>query len=191
MFLGSITYTSDPNEQIQLFNEKVKYLYEKHVLLQRLRTKPIVLTSEAMEKANIDRDLAHRKFRRSRSEEDWELFKRLREKCKRIESIELQNFYRHRFSPDLNNKDLWTNIKSLGYMNTPPDIKFFTSQELVKKFTGTVVDLHANTNLRGTPCSSEFCHTNISLTDTIVAVESIKSSAIGADMICPKFLKII
>lgn len=144
-----------------------------------------------MRKACFDRDLAHRYWRRSRTTEAWELFKRLRDKAKQTEVSELHKHFSQKFDTKLNSKDLWKNINCLGYKNAQSTIKFFTSSDLVDQFTVNEAGPQLEYKLQGIVCRSNFCHTNIDLSDTVCAIESVKSNAIGNDGICPKFLRII
>lgn len=182
-----------PNDQVTLFTNLITTLYEKHVPLEKITQRPLVFKSIEFEKACMDRDIAHRRWRRSRAVQDWEVFKSLREKAKLVEKKELREYHSKRFSSELNSKQLWNNIKSLGYKQQPIAVKVCSSNSLNDKFTANsgFSPTYAPISTADSTSNSWFCQSNITLIETVLAVESVKSNAIGTDGICPKFLKLL
>lgn len=192
----SIYYLTEPDEQLEQFNSLVLYLFEKHVPLCEARDRrPHVVCDRALDRLIARRDLVHKRWRRQGNVEDWDLFKSLRSEASDLETQLLQDHYSSLFSPQLSSKELWRNIKSLGYKDIPTNSGFLSSTALNNHFisssstTAPVAPVHA-------PEASEMNHITFSLSNvtslTVMrALTGIKSNAIGNDQIPPRFIKLI
>lgn len=187
-----IYHLPDPNDQVSHFSTLVLHLLNAHVPLKILQTNNALPRDPALDHVRLDRDLAHRKWRRSGLSEDWALFDRLRGEAKRLEVSVLQNSYSTRFSPTLNNTELWRNIKVLGYKDSPSTIKTHSSEDLNAHFTYTPLSHHVSRPSASIHVNSDgLSFSNVHLSETMSAIVNIKSNATGNDNIPPKFIKMI
>lgn len=60
--------------QIQLFNDLVNSLYELHFPMQRCKSKALEVKSSLFDRANLDRHMAHKDWRRLKTVEILNLF---------------------------------------------------------------------------------------------------------------------
>lgn len=92
---------ADPDEQLRIFNNLVLHLLDTHVPQKLLKTNVRPARNKQLAHARLDRDLAHKKWRRSRLPADWEAFKTLNNKAKEIATITLHKQYNTSFAPSL------------------------------------------------------------------------------------------
>lgn len=188
----SIFMLSDPEEQVQLFNSLVLYLFETHVPLREAKLESSLLRSERLDRARLERDLAHKRWRRSGLSDDWDNFKALRSVASEVEIRVLQEYHSGRFSLTLDSKELWRNIKTLGYKNMPTNRIMTDSTTLNQHF---LASSNMPNNLPTRPLNGfsddSFALSNVSLEVTLRALTGIKSNAIGTDNIPPRFIKLI
>lgn len=188
----SIFVLVDPDDQIGLFNSMVLYLFETHVPLKEVKAKSSLIRSERLDRAILERDLAHKRWRRSGNPEDWEVFKSLRSAASEVETRVLQEHHSVRFSPNLNSKELWQNIKSLGYKNLPTNRLQADSDTLNQHFLGSsIIPINPSSSTLREFIDDAFSLSNVDLNTTYRALIGIKSNAIGTDNIPPRFLKLI
>lgn len=183
----------DADSQLSRFNSIVTQLYEKHVPLKLFKDRPLTLRSTELNRALLDRDLAHRRWRRSGMNEDLIRYKELRERAKDIEKRELRAFHSKRFKHGLSSKELWKNINNLGLKNKTEHNPTHSSTELNNTFilNSSAIPAADSYVVSNALCGTQFSHINLTVDETICCIQSIKSNAIGKDNICPRFLKII
>lgn len=194
----TIWQTPDVNVQVEIFNKAVRELFDTHgPLVPFLERKTVVVMSNVLNMANIDRDLAHKRWRRTCRKEDWIEFTNLRARAVSIENAEWQKHYSTQFSPKLDSSELWKNIGKLGIKDDPGPITTHSSSDHFLN----VVDQSSNQNNTSktvrtdsmfvTLVPGQFTFSNVSQEAVHKAIISIRSNAIGDDEISPKFLKII
>lgn len=180
------------DDQLELFENILNSLIEKHVPLTKInhtKHKPPPL-SDGLQHLMIDRDLAHRKWRRSGTNKDWAAFVELRDAAAALEKNEIFDRHKTLFNSDLDSKTLWRNIKQLGINdNESKSNVIFTSNNLNQHFTvaGTGLPLPSQSPLLDGKFSFRCVHDG----ETLLALSSVKSNAIGHNNQSPKILKLI
>lgn len=97
---SDIYQLTEPDDQIRLFNALVLLLFDKHVPLREIKTnRPFYARNKLLYHVLYRKDKVHKRWRRFGKPEDLKL---------------LQDHYSVQFSPSLNSKTLWRNIKELG-----------------------------------------------------------------------------
>lgn len=190
---SNIYTSSDVNTMLNFFVETLKHLVNKHVPLCLIRpSKPFVLYSVELNRANVNRDMAHRQWRRTGLDEDWRLFQHYRDIANKAENHEWKKHFREKCSNRVDKKDLWSEINKLGFKNDPQPAVVFTSEELNSYFLGSC-DVGSNNNTATPPLlrQNRFAFTNATATEVHKAIISIKSKAVGHDEISPKFILLL
>lgn len=185
---------ANPNDQIDLFNTLVLHLLDTHVPMKPLKTIEKPQRNKQLARARLDRDLAHKKWRRSKNPLDWEAFTSLNNKAIKIEKTDLYEKYSTRFAPSLSTSDLWRNIKQLGYKDEPTSITTHSSDDINKYYLANSTSEPSQNRPIDHPTvqhQQEFAFSNTDVYLTLRSINDIKSNAVGSDDIPPKFLKII
>lgn len=133
--------------------------------------------------------MAHRTWRKSKLKSDWDNFTVLREKVPKAETLETYKEHSKLFT--LNPKSLWNNIRKLGLSDKVIDNEnnIFSSEDLNSFFIG---DSASKINTLHYPLNDgNFSFRCIVDDETLRALKSVGSNALGSDSLHPKFLKII
>lgn len=183
--------SSDINQQMDFFIATLQDLTIKHVPLSRSKPK-IAYTPYNFELnlANVNRDLAHKQWRRSGRKEDWDRYTNLKANATTLENKAWQEHFKTVFNESQSSKQLWKNIDKLGLKSVPSQSVLFKSEDLNKHFTSipTVTVGHtAIDDLR----TGQFSQSNVSEEEVHRAIISIKSKAVGDDEISPKMIIIL
>lgn len=184
----------DTDEQVKLFNRLILELYEKHVPLKRSKPRPDVPPySKKLDRACAERDMAHRQWRRTRTQESWKLFCALKEVASKQELEEIRNHHSKRFAPSLSSSEMWRNVKQLGLKDKQYSTMQFSSDELNAAFSKNPVtaNMQSHSNLHHIPATNSFSLSNTTIDRTLRAVTGIKSKAVGVDGIDPRFIKLL
>lgn len=114
---ADIFYLPDPDAQLRVITDLLLQLLETHAPLREIRQRPVERRSRFLENLTLERDMAHKQWRRSRLSGDWDIFKLLRDRVSKHETEEIQKRHSSLFSPALSSKELWRNINRLGIKN--------------------------------------------------------------------------
>lgn len=137
------------------------------------------------------RDNAKRRYRKSATEENWTLFKKLRNRCSRM-CRDAKRRYIHNSINDLDSTQMWRFLKSLGVGKNSYDrttSMLINANDLNKFFAKPPISLNADTkastleyllNLSKPSCTS-FSFTSITEEVIIKFINSISSRAVGDD----------
>ncbi|KAI8130510.1 hypothetical protein CVS40_0789 [Lucilia cuprina] len=178
------------DESVECFNSNLNRLFEDNVPNRRV-VKSVVhnwMNEECICSAKRIRDLTYRAYRENRSDRNFEAYRRARNRLKTI-IRGVRRKYCLRFFSTCDQKQLWCKIKSIGIVKSPGNERFPISLNEFNEFSrmaGT-----ADGGLDHLPSSEGFTFANVTETDVLNAVLSIKSQAVGADQIHIKFLKFI
>lgn len=187
---NDIFITPNMDDKLSLFNSFIVRLFDSHVPLKSWKTSPFILKSKPLEHACLDRDLAHKLWRRNGSLESWNLFVELRNNAKHIEKEELKKYYCSHFSQSNSSSDLWSKINNLGVKDDVCNVKMFSSESLNMHFlnnSDSTSDIQSASTLE----DRHFSLTNVTEEVVHKAITSIKSKSTGNDGVSPKFLHII
>lgn len=191
---SSVYNCSDLDSKVALFNRLLLDLFDKHAPLKKVKVKhaPAPWLSDNIKKAMSLRDNAKKRYRRSATDENWALFKRLRNRCSRM-CRDAKRRHIHNSINNLNTARVWQFLKTIGVGKDSYDNLTATHtinvNELNTHFAKPPVTLNADiksstlNNLLSLPkpsCNS-FSFTSITEDDVINSIKSISSKAVGDD----------
>lgn len=193
--VSPIYRTNNTDLQLSTLNDLVNGL---HNLVPTFRTKSKSndlnwMKSREIVQARLSRDSAYRAFLRDRSENNWKIFCKLRNKVKSIIRRVRRNFGKDLFT-GVDNTQMWSKIRRLGC--TGRESPELNESDIESIATGFLDNLNPNFlgsyNFENFEDSlNSFSFNTITEYDVLVAINSIKSNSVGYDMIPIKFLKFI
>lgn len=187
----SIRSCLSADAQVELLNQFISDLFEQHVPLKRFKEKNNFAVSKTLANICMERDLAHRVWRKYRKPQDGEKFIKFRDEAKVMEEHELRNHYKSQFASSLNTAELWRNINNLGHKETAKQKPIFTSTELNEHYSEKCDAPTLQINSTFKQSETEFALSNVTKEDVAKSIMSIKSKAVGTDGISPVFVKLI
>ena len=106
----------DVNQALKYFNGIVRSIFDLHAphIVKKIRGKPCPWINSDLRKLMIDRDRILRKFRKTKSEDDWNLYKKLRNLCNNT-----MKYAKAEYRKDLLNENVtsprkfWSTIKDI------------------------------------------------------------------------------
>lgn len=169
---NNLSSLSEPDDIVSFFNSNLVDLIEHNVPSQRCKNANITLRSKSLDLACLYRDMMHRCWRRTKDSIMWLRFVNFRTTAKQIEIAEYQKFYSNKLSTTLSSSELRKNVSSSIVLPFEIPNNFRLSSSLVLP-------------------DGYFSFSNITLIDTLDALNSIKSKTVGTDNSSPKFINII
>jgi hypothetical protein len=210
---SAIFVMPDPDQQLQHFNNIVKWLLELHVPLRKCINKDDLSPwySFDIEKAMVERNIANRVWRRWRTTADRDRYK---DSMRRVNYMvrEAKRIYMKRFlDPNLPPKQLWQNFDVVGAKVTTDDNIIFSPDQFNSYFTKPQLITNINsssgfvlnsnnfsTNINDNDDKSyssnvraEFSLNNTYTPEVFNAICQIKTNATGMDGAPIKFLRIL
>jgi len=142
-----------------------------------------------------NRGKAYNRWRRNHTDFNWNQYLSARKHASQLTNTAKCDYYKSKLDPNLPQKNLWNNLKSMGVKNKPnqncladPDSlnQYFTSHTSTNSGTTFKIneDLLYNTSNK---FNFEMCTEN----DILSCVSAIKSNAVGEDGIGLKFVRLI
>jgi hypothetical protein len=182
---------SSTETKVTLFNAAILKLFDKHAPLHKVKVKrpPAPWITEGVRMAMRRRNRAFKLFKRDRSDENWRLFKRARNRCNQMVRIAKRRFIHQNVSSS-SMADVWKFLKSLGLGKTssPFDGTSFSLQDLNSHFSSArCVDNNVRINtlneISSLPLSitDPFSFSFTSQADVKAIIIAIQSKAIGCD----------
>lgn len=195
----SIFHCHETNLQLSQLNTEILKLFAKYVPLKtfKRRCQSVPYHTPDVEKAITDRDLAYELWKSSSSSSSRKIFVKLRNQVTLQIRKAKCSYYSSQFNTSLPTKQLWTNIKKLGFMDNSHDNDECSSidcEQLNKHFIISTdpqvklpdANIRADSNL-----ASEFSFRNVSILEVANALQHIKSNAVGVDHISLRFIKLL
>jgi hypothetical protein len=196
-----ITSENDVDVMVNLFNNFITILYDKHAPLvtKRVTKKPAPWLTDFLRQLQRQRDVAFRRAKRTKSPVDWVAYKRLRNSTQQQFRNAKVRFYYTKFSRNQTSKSLWTSVKELGIGKTK-------CENLISLDLNTINDYFVNipidlagardyvTELSTTHLVrplNQFSFVPVTEADVLGAVVRMSSNAVGADKIPIKLIKYI
>lgn len=104
------------DEKVELFNDKLLKLYNKHVLERQISNKrnPCPWLDRELKTLMLQRDSVYRQYVRSKDVVLWERYRVLRNRIKRLVRDSRNRYLNNLLQSEKSNKDLWNVIKSQG-----------------------------------------------------------------------------
>ncbi|KAJ1526320.1 hypothetical protein ONE63_009469 [Megalurothrips usitatus] len=193
---------SDINQKVKLFNDLMSDVFETCIPLKTSRVKHCDspwLTDELKDLFK-ERDRLRKVYACTKDPNDFEKFRKARNKAKQLGRNAKVKYFNTLFENCENGRDMWTAIHSLGLgkkettdeFNVPADelIKHFTKVCTVKYAERTENMLKNYEKVDQTHCDDRFYFKYVTPENIVNAVISIKSNAVGVDLISVKFVKL-
>ena len=142
----------------------------------------------------IRRDSAYKVWKRnrhsSRSSVLYSNFTAIRNQLTTLIRITKKNYYSPKLDLSLSSKVLWKNLRSIGVGDKCED-KSDILPNILKESFFPINSSESSRNIVPERSAPAFNFHAVTTSDVIIAMYSIKSSAVGLDEICPRFLKLI
>lgn len=195
-----IYWTADPEDQLKILNDLLLSLLEKFAPLREFKKSVGMRPSARLQMLTVDRDMAHKSWRRSMLRSDWDLFRHLHDQAATLAREETQTHHSHLFGPNLGSKELWRNINRLGikdgHVSSPAQ---FESAALNAHFLGSAVrpsslatvDVAGAVEHTHQHPFADFSFRNATIDEVHRALCHVKSSAVGVDGVPPPFIKML
>lgn len=192
------------DEKIDTFNSLVLQLYDKHAptKTKRLKRSHAPWLTESIRDHMSRRDEAFRKFKRNKTDENWQIYKQFRNKTTQmIRNSKLRHAH-SLIEPSTNTRELWNNLREMGIgqNKTPTDPLNIPLDVLNYHFTSASTS-HPDIDLKQQaidelstapiPDREKFYFTNVTDLDVKIALQRIKTKAQGTDRINIMMLNLI
>ena len=133
--------SNDVNIALNYFNHVVKAIFDRHAptIVKKVRGKPCPWMTPKLRKTMTNRDRILKKARRTKSQRDWSLYKRLRNKCTNQLKYAKSVFQRNLLEQSCNNaKKFWNTIKYIFPSKQKPisfNVQRDKEKQLAQKFS--------------------------------------------------------
>lgn len=194
--------STDIDEKIFIFNSRYMAVVNELAPIKSFRAKHKMVPwmSPEIIKLMTDRDKAHRKFKSTKDPEDYESFRKLRNKTKQELRNSKVRYYHELFDNHTDPRKLWCDIKSLGVGSAKCNVEYdgdITAKDLNEYYLNvgkTVDENKIRTNIESYSSVSQSCEKfhfkHAFPNDILEAFKSIKSNAKGHDQINAHLLDI-
>lgn len=185
--------TNNPDCLIEILNEKLLLFHDNcvPVKLYRRRTNPWF--DHEIEKTIIERNIAYRNWKRSKTLSDEAHYKTLRNRVVSKIKIAKQNYEKRMFDVGSSSKQLWSNVKKLGVSSKDSTVPVINANaDSINDYFSSNFTMIDNDPAIFIPENPEgFRFRNIENPEIINAIFSIDSNAVGLDELPMKFIKIV
>lgn len=187
--LYSIT---DSDMAVNFLNGHLSYLFNSFVPIKIKRNKRNPWFTSDISHAILERNIAYRLWISNRTTYNQNQFKRLRNRVTHLINIAKIRYVSGNLASTNSSKHLWKKLKNINACNNPRRTEQFdnSNDEINEYFSSHFT---ADQELPPIPPENEygFHFTQISDNDIIVAINSVKSEAVGLDEIPLKFIKLL
>lgn len=190
--------SNDPNFLLSFFNSNILELHNRFVPLRTFVSRKNQNTwfSDAVSKALVERDLAYKRWKQTKSTSDLKLFKTLRNQVNLKVRQAKKAHYENTLDTNLPSKELWKRLKSIGVgkSSKSPSNQFKADEinsNFARNFSMSSSSCDSGSVSNQTPAENSFYFSQINEIDVISALYHMKSNAIGLDELPIKFLKSI
>ncbi|XP_075158098.1 uncharacterized protein LOC142231372 [Haematobia irritans] len=180
--------------ELQLFNDVVQDVYDRHVPLKFVRNRgtsnwyedPLITTALNM------RDLAYRAFVENRNDLNWKIYCKYRNRAKAVIRRKRAFYYRHIFTA-VSSKDLWNELRKVGFVDRSRVVTNINVDECNRSFILPPVNDQQDLAIRRNLAIDDnaFSLRNVDVHEDWDSICRINSNAVGCDEIPLKFIKII
>lgn len=182
---------TDTDVAIDLFNTILSDLHDVFVPLRRCNPKRNPWFTPEIQKAMIERDIAYRLWKTDRTFHHHAQYRRLRNKVTSLINAAKSNYVDYRVSSSNSSQNLWKKLKQINSIkpSTNQEKWEHSSDEINEFFATNFSDSSNDSIFVGN--DNGFCFSPVDDADTILAIKSITSDAVGLDNIPLKFIKLV
>lgn len=195
-----ILFENDVDVMVNTFSNLITALYNRHAPLvtKRVTKKPAPWINNFLRGLQKERDIAYRRAKRTKSQDDWSAYKRLRNRTQQQFRNAKVRFYYRSFSSNLSTKSLWSKIKELGIGKSNIESQISIDLDTINDFFVNIpVDLSGaidyTNHLTFAPSNNrprhEFSFSHVSEAEVLSAILRVSSNAVGADELPIKLIK--
>lgn len=200
---GAIRRCDCVEEKVSILTNIITSLYEKHVPLKtsRVRRPPAPWVTEEIKCVMKSRDRAHAKFRNIKSRENWDKYRRLRNKSNRLVRDSRRRDIAQNVE-DGQSANTWQYLKSLGVTDdgevvssnsVAPDVNvlnsFFVRPPITLDPDIKLASLNS-IDSEASPHCEQFTFSQVTEAQVSEALKGIKSNAVGTDQVVLKFVNL-
>ena len=115
LYWSELYYASNVNKRAKIFTGNILQVADKHAPKKTIRVKGTVhnMFSDELITLMKERDRARLKAVTSKKEEDWAVFKRLRNKVNNTKTKEKKVYFKDQIENAKNSKEMWKKLKEL------------------------------------------------------------------------------
>ncbi|KAI5746266.1 hypothetical protein M8J77_001738 [Diaphorina citri] len=192
---GAVRRRNCVDEKVDILTNIISSLFDKHVPLKtsRVRRPPAPWFTDVIKRTMKRRDRAHAAFRRTRSRQHWDRYRRLRNECNRLCRDSRREDIAHNVE-DGHSANTWHYLKSLGVgedSESRSDTLLIDVNELNNHFVKPPIVLSPDIKLHSldiiesqpSPDCESFVFSQCTEDEVMKALTSIKSNAVGNDNI--------
>lgn len=182
--------------QAEFLQVNLCQLYDEHIPLRTKKLNPSELPwfHNEIKQLIAERNSAYGHWKRYKLSYFYELYRQKRKIIVKLVKNAKSSYYRTKFQGALDSKKKWKEIKNAGIIGKNEHKIVSNVEELNTVFTtlpSSTTNLRFYDDIQNNESTSSFEFQRVTQSDVVLAMKSIKSTAIGADGIDPKFLKII
>lgn len=181
----------NPHEMLEFLNFHLLELHDQCIPLRRKKESKNPWFNSDVSRALVERNLAYQRWKRSKTENDRNSYKRLRNKANEVITKAKTNYDRQKLKVDLPSKQLWKHINQLGISK---DSRFLEQNDFsANEINDYFISNFSNDNSVCPPIDSSegFKFEEFLEHDIINSIFSVKSNAVGLDNIPIRFVKIL
>ncbi|KAK3915830.1 RNA-directed DNA polymerase from mobile element jockey, partial [Frankliniella fusca] len=189
----------DIDEKVEMFNGILLKIYDEHAPFKSFVCKhqPKPWVTQEIVSVIKQRDMAYKRYRRSRTQCDLVVYKSLRNTVNRIRRDAKMKYALTVFNSSKSPKDLWQSLKNLDITGkSHPPCNFPPADELNEHYASVVCadpeaveDKINYYNMLPALVEEKFYFADVTPSDLIKAVKTVSSNAIGVDNVSIKMLK--
>ena len=185
---------ADINSKVKCFNDIFNKLFNDHVPFKRKLCKSKITPwfNNSIFELIKKRDHALLVWRKSKNPTDWSLYTKLRNKTSLLIRDCKRRCFFNRFNMSHNRNKVWNDLRQVGIAPSNNNANTFTAEEFNKQFSNVPIKpVVLPMSSTCTDFEYEFSFIAFSETEVALAVDHIKSNAIGHDNIIPRLIKIL
>lgn len=183
---------NDADLAVNILNKYLLNLFNSFVPIRAIKPNKNPWFTEQIAHAILERNIAYRLWISDRSSYNHNQFKRLRNRVTLLVNNAKANFLSDNLTSTNSSKDMWKKLKNLNVSrNSQPTVNFDNSNNEINEYFSS--NFTTDGELPPIPSENEhgFKFTEIDDNDIIIAINSIKSNAVGLDEIPLRFIKLL
>lgn len=196
-----ILYMPSADDQIQFLQDSLNRLYSTCVPEKIVRAKKDTMPwfNVGVNSLIDERNRIYNRWKRYKIPDDYLKFKTLRSKITRTIRKLKKDYFEQKFKNATNSKQKWACIREIGINNHSRNV--LNENLNVEQLNLTFANLSSEAdpvqsdlldiNQLSFTNDNNFSFTNVSQSDVFKSISCIKSNAVGLDLICPRFLKLL
>lgn len=178
--------------KVETLNKNILGLFDKHAPIHKVIIKrpPAPWITPDVRLAMNKRDRAFSRFKKNRSDDNWGLFKQARNRCNQIVRVAKRRYIQSNVE-NSSREQIWKFLSTLSIPNRTSESKCNISLNILNKHFASVpvfdnkikFDSISHVKSLGVPYNEQFILTPVTNDDVSKLVLSIRSKAVGSDLI--------